>query len=75
MKNTNRKMEHKLIHRTQKKYNMLNNCTNFTFNESTVSSFYETNLNRVLLNSVSTYFKTEPWCEWGYCIRSSDDKC
>lgn len=47
MKNSNGKLEHKLMHRIQKKCNMLHYCTNFAFNESTVSSFYETNVNRV----------------------------
>ena len=35
------------IHRIQKESNMLPNSTNFASNESTVSSFYETNMHLV----------------------------
>lgn len=37
MKNSNTKLEHKLIHRIRMDFNMLHNCTKFVINKITIS--------------------------------------
>ena len=55
MKNNNRKLKHRLLHRIQINFSMLHNCAKFGIKESGVSSFYKENkfkpcLNKQLLN-------------------------
>ena len=39
MKNTDGKLEHKLLHRIQKKCKRLHNCTNYAFMKAQLAAF------------------------------------